>query len=682
MPQYMNELSTAFTGRVDGSFDRAVQNVSNSLSRLRGEASSLSGANRTLTDTNNTMRTGTTVGRQYSNAVNGVGGALQNLVRYAAAGSVVAGVTTAFSSGVSAIIAYDQALRNLEAISNESRTTVLGLGDEIIRVSNNTKFSADEIGGAAVTLAQAGFSIEETRQTLGAVAELATGTLSSLASVADLTTTAIRAFGLSAAEATRVTDTFAAAVNSSKLNIEALRTSFNFVGATAAQTGVTIEQTAAAMGVLANNGLRASTIGTGLRKILARLQAPTARFQEAIARIGISLEDINPATVGFQRALTNLSRVLQDSETGTINTSRAFELFGLRGAQAATILAEAFTSGEYSEALDNIFEVGAAQRQAATQAQGLEVQLKNLQDRWRNVAIALGEAGVLGALRSVVQLFSELGLLLQQGVNDPIGNAATQITLVTVGILALVPAVKLLTGAFGVMGTVLSGAINPAFAAFAVAAGALIGTYNSFRTQQDRVNASLDSAAREAQALSSEYKDISQSAADLADRQDRLQASTREVDTFTARLIERYPELATEISNAGDNVRELSDLFDGLASRQQLTQISALETRIRGIREEIRNVRNESRTQNQGVLGVGSISSLLGQSQPDPEQIVRISQLNERQSSTITLLARALGDAVGRGYVPYNEALERFLELVRGREGAVEALDSFDQTSY
>jgi TP901 family phage tail tape measure protein len=169
--------------------------------------------------------------------------------------------------------------------------------------------------------------------------------------VTDLLTTAIRAFNLESFQAGQVSDIMANAINKSKLTVDKLRIAFNYVGPAAYAVGAELEEVAAAMMTLANSGLRASTIGTGLRQVFSRLVAPSAKLREAFEEHGISLEDLNVKVHGFVGVMHNLSEVFVDAESGAIDAQKAFELFGLRGANSVLALMKGINSGEFQEAL-------------------------------------------------------------------------------------------------------------------------------------------------------------------------------------------------------------------------------------------------------------------------------------------------------------------------------------------
>jgi TP901 family phage tail tape measure protein len=168
-----------------------------------------------------------------------------------------------------------------------------------------------------VYIGQAGFTATESVQAIQAVANLATGTLSSLTDAANLLTTTLRVFHLEASESARVSDVFANAVNKSKTTVDRLNVTMNYLGPIAHSAGLSLEESASAIMLLSNAGIRASTVGTGFRQVLSRLLAPTAALRHLIRRAGLTLDDFNikiqnAATngKGFQTVVKNLGSVI------------------------------------------------------------------------------------------------------------------------------------------------------------------------------------------------------------------------------------------------------------------------------------------------------------------------------------------------------------------------------------
>jgi len=371
----------------------------------------------------------------YSKQIGKVEGAFQRTVAamkvtasYGIAATAIFAVTNAFKAGIKEIVDFDQALKNLQAITQATDAEVMGMGETIKQVAKTTKFSTGEVADGMVLLGQAGFSATEAMNAMQAVANLATGTLGDMKTVTDLLTTTVRAFNLDTVESSRVADVMANAINRSKLTIDKLRIAFNFVGAAAAQSGLSIEEVSASMMLLANNGLRASTIGTGMRQVLARLLAPNRRLREEFQAQGIELDKINPKTVGYQNAMKELTKVLYDAETKTVDMGKAYQLFGLRGAQAVSVLVKGFAGTGFQNMLDKTYEVGTASDMAAKQMEGLGVAFKNLMDRAKLLFVSLGEGGLTHTLKVFVQILKgatiAIAAFLESGIGQLIISAS------------------------------------------------------------------------------------------------------------------------------------------------------------------------------------------------------------------------------------------------------------------
>jgi len=354
---------------------------------------------------------------------------------YGLAATAIFGVINAFKAGTAAIFDFDQALKNLQAITGAIDAEIAVLGDKIREVAARTKYSAKEVSDATVLLGQAGFDAAESLDAIEAVAMLATGTLTSMTTTADLLTTAIRAFNLDASESGRVADIFASAVNKSKLTVDKLRIAFNYLGPVASNAGLKLEETAAGAMVLGTAGLRGSTIGTGFRQVLARLIAPSEKLRLAFRAAGADLEKLNPLTNDFSVVLDELSKVVT-------HTGVAIRLFGMRGSAAAVALAKG--NDNYKEMLDYVYRVGVATEMAEKQMEGLGVMAKNLGDKLHNLAIALGEGGIAGAFRVVLNILRPLVDLMTLAADNVVGRFIVAVTSLTAVMTALTLAVRYL----------------------------------------------------------------------------------------------------------------------------------------------------------------------------------------------------------------------------------------------
>ncbi|RLF28749.1 MAG: phage tail tape measure protein, partial [Thermoplasmata archaeon] len=483
------KLGTIFTGRIDASLNTSIAKLTESLVKMnalmKASAGSAEGKRsvdaltqsyaalkKELNDTARKEKQQTkalgAVTTSYNNASKAVGtytaaqkkanastkaqkGALaslgkafKTLAAYMVAGRGIMLFTQALRGGIVEIANFDQSLHNIQAITSATDTQILGMKATIISLAQSTKFSTGELAKGMVLLGQSGFDASESVSALTAVATLASATLSGLESTSQLLTTTIRAYGLEAIEAGRVSDVMANAVNKSKLTIDKLNTSFNYVGVTASQAGLSVEETAASMMVLANNGLRASTIGTGLRQVLSRLVAPNKKLREAFHENHIEISKVNPTIVGYGNSLKELSKVLWDSEGDVVDMGKAFSIFGLRGAQAAAVIVKSYVGGKYQTAMEKVVELGTAEKMQAEQAEGLAFKFKNLKDTIETLAVSLGDAGLLGAFRGIVDVLKGGILGLVAAMNTSAGQAVTSFVLLTAATSGLILSLRML----------------------------------------------------------------------------------------------------------------------------------------------------------------------------------------------------------------------------------------------
>jgi TP901 family phage tail tape measure protein len=518
---------------------------------------------------------------------------LRTIASYGAASAIIYGVTRAFAAGKTEIVEYDQALKNLQAISGATAAEIEIMDGVMQEVARRTKFSTVEIGQAMVLLGQSGFSAAESVSSINAVAMLATGTLSDMTNTADLLTTTIRAYNLEAIEANRVSDVMANAINKSKLTLDKLRIAFNYVGATASQAGLTLEETAASLMMLANNGLRASTMGTGLRQILAKMVAPTAKVKAVLEGVSMSIDSINPGVVGFQQALTNLRTAMVDTK-GIVDMSKAFEMFGLRGAQAAAVLIRSLgPTGGFHDAIDTVYEVGTAAHMASIQQEGLAIKIKNMADRAKSLAIAFGNAGIAGAMKLFVDTIRyALGAILS--FTDTMGGKLVlNLTVVTALVYGLITALRLLgvqsllTGMMTLaaqggllaavltkLGVVIGVLLNPVVLVSAAIAG--VGIAINWLINR------IDNAIIKHQKLQAEHEATSDSLELYAKAIEETDGAGREYQSLLQRLKEEHPELKKVIDENAFSHIALAEAMKEVAKQKQeaayIEQAKALDS--------------------------------------------------------------------------------------------------------
>lgn len=526
-------------------FAKFASDLANLSSRLGSATSAINSANRATQQFAQSTRNA-------SKEANTFGYRIVNYLQYRAIADTLMAVKQAFYDGLAVIRDYDQALKDLQAITGATDLEVAKMGITIREVAATTKFSAKEVAEGMRTLGQAGFSASEAIETMQAVSDLATGTLSDITLAVDLVSTAMRVFQIDSVESTRVADVFANAVNKSKLTVDKLRVALNYVGPIAHNAGVSFEEMNAAMGALANSGLRASTIGTGLRRIFAELVSPGEKFAAAIQEAGFSFDDLDPRVNSLQTVLDNLSTIVTDS-------SEAFQLFGKRGAAAA--LALTGSDSQYSNLLATVSRSGTAAEQAATQMEGLGVMFKNLADRVGVLAIAIGNAGVTDFLKSLIVLARGAVTALTSLVNSGLGRFIIQLGL-------MVGSLTLAVGVFGKLLRILplvevhmvgvsaaTGALSASSSGLTVAVTGLLGGLRSLATALGPVGIAIAVIGTAASITFGKMKDLKESITEFSNEADKYGRAAEKVDKYKLSVLD-LDEGSAQLEEANKGLRK------------------------------------------------------------------------------------------------------------------------------
>ena len=339
-------------------------------------------------------------------------------------GSMAQGLTVASAAltGVGfvagrTILSFETSMNNLQATLKPTADEMARLRGQAEELGRTTAFSASQTADAQTQLAQAGFSATQVLGAMPDVLNLAAAGQLSMGEAAALTSIQLNAFNLDVSQSQRITDVLARTATSTQTTVSQLGPAFRQVAATAQGLGSSIEETAAMIGVLRNNGLQAEQAGTGLRNVLARLVDPSGEAEQAIRDLGLDVNQL--------KRLIESGGVLQVLEMlgqSGLGVAEAQKLFGLEAGNAGRILAE--NVGQVW-ALTQSLEAaqGAATEMATTQMQGLPGAMLEFKSASEGLQLQLGTSGLTGILervtdmlRSFASWLTNTSVVLQQAV--------------------------------------------------------------------------------------------------------------------------------------------------------------------------------------------------------------------------------------------------------------------------
>lgn len=234
---------------------------------------------------------------QIREGVSGVGSDLVKLnqgAELAAKGfGAVASAASAIGGAVQGAADLESALAALQAVTGASAEEFATLREAAVSASERTRFTAIEAANGLTELARAGLSATDAINVLNPALSLAQGNNLSVAQSSELLTTTIKQFGASMGEAARFADVLQATADGTATSVEQIGNAMSYVAPLARQAGVSIEQTSAVIGALADQGFRGERAGTALRNVFSALADPASKFSEALSDAGIGSRDFS-----------------------------------------------------------------------------------------------------------------------------------------------------------------------------------------------------------------------------------------------------------------------------------------------------------------------------------------------------------------------------------------------------
>jgi TP901 family phage tail tape measure protein len=537
--------------------------------------------------------------------------------------AIMNGIRSAMAGAGKFTAELDLAMRNLQAITVTTDGNMQGLRETLIGISEQTKFTAVEVANMAVTLGQAGLSTDEIVESSRAITLLATATGTDLTTAVGVATSVLGVFNLQGSEMARVANVMTEAVNGSKLSLDKLALGLQYSGNIAAQSGIRVEELTSALGAMANAGIRSgSTLGTGMRQILIALQKPSAEFQETLARLGITMSDIDVRSQGLYGALANL-------RDGGFSAGDAIQTMQVRAAAAYNAL---------SSNLDQMVELETAFQGTTAAAQANETQMKAFSNQLlvlKSVAGSAAAEGLAPLLALSTEMITGFGNLLQSFRKYPgvlrtvttsvvaLGSAFAvwKLARLTRGLFSLITgltatkgatkgliATQVLQGAVtsalimklkvysrwarisaasvGILGTAMRIALGP-IGLVLLAVGTVVGAFSALRRSTREAATSLDSAQsafdRSAGGVDSMAQSISSlddRISELLSRYDRLSNDQKLLDSEIEGIKSQFISMGLDITSVGGTVDDLIETLRAL--RRELAEEYVAKVNLQG----------------------------------------------------------------------------------------------------
>ena len=342
-------------------------------------------------------------------------------------------VLAAGTAAVKTASDFDTAMSKVAAVSGATGDELQDLRDKAREMGAKTKFSASEAAEAMNYMAMAGWKTGDMLDGIEGIMNLAAASGEDLATTSDIVTDALTAFGLTAADSGHFADVLAAASSNANTNVSMMGETFKYCAPVAGALGFSCEDTAEAIGLMANSGIKGSQAGTALRSMMNALAGEVKFCGDSFGEIATtnadgSMRDLNDILADCRVAFSQMSESEQASAAQALVGKNAMSGF-LAVMNAAPSDIEKLNSAisSCSDEVDGYN--GVTEKMAAVMQDNLGGQLTILKSQLEELAISFGEI-LMPAIRAIVSKIQALVDKLNQ--MDP----ATKETIVKIALVA------------------------------------------------------------------------------------------------------------------------------------------------------------------------------------------------------------------------------------------------------
>lgn len=514
-------------------------------------------------------------------------------------GAFTIGSITMFGKAmVDASMEFEDAMARVKSVCNATTEEMQMMTAEARKMGETTRYTATEAAKAMENLVRNGLSAQQATKALSSVLQLAQANAIGLDEAAVILTNTLNMFNLSVNEAARVNDVLSSTAANTATNVSELYDALANAAPVAGVLGFSIEEVNAALGALAQRGVKGADAGTQLRMAFVKLTDPAIIKKMKEHNLNIDEQTIK------SEGLTGTLKKLYQAQLSMLQLN---DIFSQKGAAGMANLIMAY---QQFERVLNITEnsMGTTERMFGQSMGNMNQEVKVLKSVWESLLISMGNktsgifVGIVRLLQNLINNFKTVGGTIMN-------IASVVVPFLGKGLTYLIGRWKAAAAAAVAAGTTMKIAMGDVIGIvinLATWVGtALVGAYN-------RSNAALKEANNqlgETKAKWIETKD------ELKKIYDQLGPDTDEntMAGIVKRLCEMFPEFADIIAESANNTniegwKKLKDILGDIAGYQEAIDTAKAQEQVykANIRKYASNI------QNQDLLGIGKQLDKLG----------------------------------------------------------------------
>ena len=301
---------------------------------------------------------------------------------------------------------FESQMSRVKAISGATGSSFDELRQQAIDLGAKTAFSAKESAAGMENLASAGFDSKEIMKAMPGLLDLAAVSGGDVALASENAATALRGFNIDAGQSGHVADVFARAAADTNAEVGDMGEAMKYIAPVASSMGMSLEETAAAIGIMSDAGIKGSQAGTSLRGALSRLAKPTDEMQAKMDELGLSFYD----SEGKMKPLKDQIGMLKDAFKGLTPEQQQNALVTLYGQESLSGMMALIDKGpdklgKLTDSLKN--SDGAADKMAKTMQDNMNSSLEQMMGALESAAIVVQKV-LAPAVRKVADAVSGL----------------------------------------------------------------------------------------------------------------------------------------------------------------------------------------------------------------------------------------------------------------------------------
>lgn len=473
------------------------------------------------------------------------------------------GTVTAFGRKMIQVGAdFENAMARVKAVTNATRREFSMMQKEAQRLGETTKYTATEAANALETLTRNGMSATQATKALSGVLELAQANSIELANAADIITNSLNMFGMQVSETSRVNDVLSATAANSATDINLLYEALVNAAPAAHVLGFSIEETSAALGALANQGVKGANAGTAIRTALTKMADP--KIIKRMKEMGVAIDE---QTMKEEGLLGTVKRL----QSAQLSLSDLVAIFSQRGAVGIQQLISAYDDFEY---MLNVTKnsAGTTARMFQQGVGSVQKEIATLKSQYEGLLITISQK-TSGAVRGAIKLLQNLVNNFKTWQGTILNMASVAVPLLSKHVANLIKTVRAGIKAIKTEGAALSAMLGNWIGLVATLVTwigtALYGAWN-------RVHGAVRDAKKEFKETEGEIAKLQGKTEGLINV---LQNDKNSLNNVVAAACELFPDFADEIKKAAIEAGKTGE-YDTLISK--LREINDLQARMMG----------------------------------------------------------------------------------------------------